>query len=113
MSAQHIASLGRMLAQFLTLFADCFCTVKGRQLLHCYVRGLLSNVQRKNVEAIALDQGVAPRTLQRFLESINELRKGALAVVNGHHNRQGRQRDSVNLVGVDNRLWHQGLPKMA
>jgi SRSO17 transposase len=27
-------------------------------------------VQRKNVEAIALDQKVAPRTLQRFLESI-------------------------------------------
>lgn len=70
MSAQHIASLGRMLAQFLTLFADCFCTVKGRQLLRYYVRGLLSNVQRKNVEAIALDQKVAPRTLQRFLESI-------------------------------------------
>jgi SRSO17 transposase len=35
-----------------------------------YVRGLLSSVQRKNAEAIALDQGVAPRTLQRFLESI-------------------------------------------
>lgn len=35
-----------------------------------YVRGLLSDVQRKNMEAIALDQKVAPRTLQRFLESI-------------------------------------------
>ena len=35
-----------------------------------YVRGLLSNVQRKNVEALALDQGGAVRTLQRFLESI-------------------------------------------
>jgi SRSO17 transposase len=39
-------------------------------LLHVYVLGLLSDVQRKNVEAIALDQNVAPRTLQRFLESI-------------------------------------------
>ena len=35
-----------------------------------YVRGLLSDVQRKNVEAIALDQDVKPRILQRFLESI-------------------------------------------
>ncbi|MCA9184399.1 MAG: transposase [Planctomycetales bacterium] len=35
-----------------------------------YVRGLLSDGQRKNVEAMALDQNVAPRTLQRFLESI-------------------------------------------
>jgi SRSO17 transposase len=34
------------------------------------VRGLLSSVLRKNVEAMALDQRVAPRTLQRFLESI-------------------------------------------
>ena len=35
-----------------------------------YVHGLLSDLQRKNVEAIALKQGVRPRTLQRFLESI-------------------------------------------
>tara|TARA_R110002072_G_scaffold302710_2_gene487664 strand:- start:190813 stop:190956 length:144 start_codon:yes stop_codon:yes gene_type:complete len=31
---------------------------------------LLSGVQRKNAEAIVLDQKVAPRTLQRSLESI-------------------------------------------
>ena len=35
-----------------------------------YVRGLLSDVQRKNAEAIALDQNVAPRTPQRFLENL-------------------------------------------
>ncbi len=39
-------------------------------MLLVYVQGLLSDVQRKNAEAIALDQNVAPRTLQRFLESI-------------------------------------------
>lgn len=33
-------------------------------------RGLLSDVQRKNVEAMALDQKVPPRTLQRFLSDI-------------------------------------------
>ncbi len=70
MSVQDIASLGKMLGQFLVLFADCFCGVKARQLLAAYVRGLLSNVGRKNVEAIALNQGIAPRTLQRFLETI-------------------------------------------
>jgi SRSO17 transposase len=59
-----------MLAQFLALFADCFHGVKGRRLLTVYVRGLLSDLQRKNVEAMALKQGVSPRTLQRFLESI-------------------------------------------
>lgn len=70
MSLQDIASLGKLLAQFLALFAGCFHSAKGRQFLSVYVRGLLSDLQRKNVEAIALKQGVPPRTLQRFLESI-------------------------------------------
>jgi len=34
------------------------------------VQGLLSDVQRKNCEAIALEFDTSPRTLQRFLESI-------------------------------------------
>ena len=70
MSLQDIASLGKLLGQFLSLFADCFRRPAGRLLLAAYVRGLLSNVQRKNVEALALVQQMAPRTLQRFLESI-------------------------------------------
>ena len=70
MTVKDIAKLGRLLAQFLARFACCFARPQGRSLLHAYVRGLLSGVQRKNVEAIALDQQVAPRTLQRFLESI-------------------------------------------
>jgi len=51
-------------------FAPCFVRIQGRSLLSTYVQGLLPDVQRKNVEAIALNQKVAPRTLQRFLESI-------------------------------------------
>lgn len=70
MSLKDIGSLGKMLSQFLALFADCFCGVKGQRLLAVYVRGLLSDLQRKNVEAIALKHREAPRTLQRFLESI-------------------------------------------
>lgn len=70
MTLNDIASLGKMLSQFLALFADCFHGVKGQRLFTAYVRGLLSELQRKNVEAIALKQGIVPRTLQRFLESI-------------------------------------------
>jgi SRSO17 transposase len=70
MSIHDIAKLGRMLGQFLRNFRDCFSSAPGRVLLAVYVRGLLSGVGRKNAEAIALDQDVAPRTLQRFLESI-------------------------------------------
>lgn len=70
MSVHNIAKLGKLLAQFLGYFACCFARPAGRALLVTYVQGLLSDVQRKNVEAIALDQNVAPRTLQRFLESV-------------------------------------------
>ena len=70
MSVQDIAKLGKLLVQFLARFASCFARPAGRTLLVIYVRGLRSDVQRKNVEAIALNQKVALRTLQRFLESI-------------------------------------------
>lgn len=70
MSVKDIAKLCKLLAHFLAGFASCFARPGGRALLTVYVRGLLSGVQRKNAEAIALDQNVAPRTLQRFLESI-------------------------------------------
>ncbi len=70
MSTKDIAKLGRLLGHFLLLFADCFARLEGRRLLLIYVRGLLSDVPRKNVEAMALDQKVPPRTLQRFLSDI-------------------------------------------
>lgn len=70
MSLKEIASLRGLLGQFLLLFADCFASCKGRRLLGTYVNGLLSDLQRKNMESIALDQDVPPRTLQRFLESV-------------------------------------------
>ena len=70
MTLKQIASLGKELAKFLALFADCFRSRPGFALLRIYVKGLLSNVQRKNIEAIALEFGKPPRTLQRFVESI-------------------------------------------
>jgi len=70
MTLRQIASLGRELAKFLALFRCCFRSGPGFALLQVYVQGLLSNVKRKNAEAIALERGTAPRTLQRFLESI-------------------------------------------
>lgn len=70
MTVKDIGKLSQLLGQFLKRFADCFARPAGRTLLQIYVRGLLSDVPRKNAEAIALDQKVAPRTLQRFLESL-------------------------------------------
>src|SRR5712691_6380902 len=70
MTLRQIASLGKELVKFLVLFAGCFRSRPGFGLLQIYVKGLLSNVQRKNIEAIALEFGKPPRTLQRFVESI-------------------------------------------
>ena len=70
MTLKQIASLGKELAKFLVLFVGRFRSSPGFALLQIYVQGLLSNVQRKNVEAIALEFGKSPRTLQRFLETI-------------------------------------------
>src|SRR4030042_2983822 len=70
MTLKQIAALGRELVLFLGLFADCFRRREGRALLGVYVKGQLSDVYRKTAEGIALRFGEAPRTLQRFLESI-------------------------------------------
>jgi SRSO17 transposase len=70
MTLKQIASLGKELVKFLALFARCFRSQPGFALCKIYVQGLLSSLQRKNVEAIALEFGKAPRTLQRFVESI-------------------------------------------
>jgi SRSO17 transposase len=70
MTLSEIKNLGRQLTLFLAMFADCFSSFAGRQLLRVYVKGQLSDIQRKNCEAIALKFGRVPRTLQRFLESI-------------------------------------------
>lgn len=66
----RISSIGLQLYQFLRLFSDCFARSAGRQLLGIYVQGQLSDIQRKNCEAIALTFDTPPRTLQRLLESI-------------------------------------------
>lgn len=70
MTLEQIFALGRKLTLFLALFFDCFERRAGRELLEVYVKGQLSNLHRKTVEAIALQFGKVPRTLQRFLESI-------------------------------------------
>jgi SRSO17 transposase len=70
LTLERISSIGSLLYQFLRMFADCFSRRAGRQLLMVYVQGQLSDIQRKNCEAIALTFNKAPRTLQRFLESI-------------------------------------------
>ena len=70
MTLKQIATLGRKLVAFLALFADCFGRRNARELLRVYVKGQLSDLKRKTAEGIGLRFGKAPRTLQRFLESV-------------------------------------------
>ena len=70
MTLKQIARLGKELAKFLAEFSGYFRSRPGFVLLQIYVQGLLSDLQRKNVESIALEFDKPPRTLQRFLESI-------------------------------------------
>lgn len=114
MTLKQIASLGRKLAAFLILFSDCFKRKEGRVLLHVFVQGLLSSVQRKNCEAIALRFGVPPRTLQRFLESMTwheeRLRDRCQAIIAREHlhpdaigliDESGNTKSGQETVGVD------------
>ena len=67
MDVDQIRRLEPKLAKFLNLFHDCFGRKDTRAHLGVYVRGQLSDLPEKSVEPIALDAGVAPRTLQEFL----------------------------------------------
>src|SRR5215471_8040318 len=69
MTVDQILALEPALAEFLGEFDDCFGRSEPRHHLQHYVRGQLSNLQRKSVEPIALFNGIAPRTLQEYLNS--------------------------------------------
>lgn len=66
MDANSIVGLSAKLARFLKRFSHCGCE---EACVHVatYVEGQLTELERKNVEQIALNAGVSPRTLQEFL----------------------------------------------
>jgi SRSO17 transposase len=70
MDAEQIRQLEPQLERFLGRFADCFARQDTRAHLGVYVRGQLSSLPQKSVEPIALEAGVAPRTLQEFLSQL-------------------------------------------
>jgi len=70
MTLGQIGRMGKELTKFLGLFEGCFRSQPGFALGRVYVEGLLSDLGRKNAEAIALEFDTPPRTLQRLLESI-------------------------------------------
>ena len=67
MDAAAIQAVRPALETFLQQFDDCFPRRDTRAHLPSYVGGQLSDVPRKNVEAMALEAGTPVRTLQEFL----------------------------------------------
>jgi SRSO17 transposase len=67
MDIEQAKQLRRELDVFVSLFSDCIKTEPSRRHFRTYVAGQVSNLERKNVAAIALDVGVPPRSLQEFL----------------------------------------------
>jgi len=69
LSLEDLETVGRELNEFLGLFKQTFVRSEPVALLELYMQGLLSDVERKNVEAIALklDGPRQVRNLQRFL----------------------------------------------
>jgi SRSO17 transposase len=67
MDAGQIRQLGSKLNRFLKQFDDCFSRKDTRGHLPVFIKGQLSDLPEKSVEPIAIEAGVAPRTLQEFL----------------------------------------------
>jgi SRSO17 transposase len=67
MDVQELRRLKSELTKYLKRFDHCFPRKDTRAHLPVYVTGQLSDLPRKSVEPIAIEAGVAPRTLQEFL----------------------------------------------
>jgi SRSO17 transposase len=67
MSPEQITGLAPALTEFLRIFKNCFGECRLLNHFATYCRGLLSDLQRKSVEPIALAAGSTVRALQMFL----------------------------------------------
>jgi SRSO17 transposase len=89
MDAAQIRQLGRKLDWFLRQFDDCFARKDTRGHLPVFIRGQLSDLPEKSVEPIALEAGVAPRTLQEFLSLLkwdhDRMRDRLQSIVRAEH----------------------------
>jgi SRSO17 transposase len=70
MDVPELRRLKPRLGTFLKRFDDCFQRKDTRAHLPTYIRGQLSDLPDKSVEPIAVEAGVAPRTLQEFLSQL-------------------------------------------
>lgn len=68
MDLKRLKKVRKELDVFVSRFSDCIKTAPSRRHMRTYLAGQVSNLERKNAAAIALDANVPPRSLQEFLE---------------------------------------------
>jgi SRSO17 transposase len=68
MDSNELKNLRPRLGQFLRHFNGGIKTSASREHFRRYVRGQLSDLERKSIAPIALQAGVAPLSLQEFVE---------------------------------------------
>ncbi len=67
MEIQDFRRLKKEFDKYVARFDDCIKTAPSRKHLRTYLKGQMGPLPRKSIEPMALDAGVAPRTLQEFL----------------------------------------------
>jgi SRSO17 transposase len=69
LSIEDVQCVGQELSEFTQLFGDTFGRIEPMELCQLYLQGLLSDTERKNVEAMALklEGPQSVRNLQRFV----------------------------------------------
>jgi SRSO17 transposase len=105
MDVQEFRKVRRNLDRFLERFDDCIKTKPSRRHLRVYSGGQVSDLDRKSVEPMALEAGVPPRTLQKFLE---EHRWDEQAVRRRVQQIVGQDHGDPNGIGV---IDETGMPK--
>jgi SRSO17 transposase len=116
MTAEQVAELGPAFTDYLKDFRPCFVTSNTFAHLGTYCRGLLSDLERKSVEPIALAAGAAVRTLQEFLTHHVWDHDALLArlqrrIVAEHLPAPGSSRSSGDELGVIGLIDETSVPK--
>jgi SRSO17 transposase len=107
MSPQQIAGLAPALTQFLRIFRNCLGECRLVDHFVTYCSGLLSDLQRKSIEPIALAAGGTVRALQMFLTDrvwdhlrLRDRLQQRIAAEHGPPPGASRQADDLGVVGL-------------
>ena len=80
LSADQVGELGHLLDDFLDPFRDCYVRSDQRDDGEALVKGLLSNLDRKSIEPIALHYQKHPRVMQEFMQEARFNHAGMLKI---------------------------------